>query len=183
MQASVVVHFQKGLAGARNEAIAAAQDTAVNLLVLDVFARAIIGSEAPPAYLVFAGYAPDVVAGARDAEKRVRHRPQCRDDSIWVSCCLIWWRDHFSPVPVLPMPALDAAASDRAASSALDIRSIPGCLTAILVELEPDHLLARPETRSGSVRAGSSPTLCRAIRVMLADCWCDGVFTPAVPGA
>ena len=47
MQASVMVHFQKGLAGARKEAIAAAQDTAVNLLVLDVFARAIIGSEAP----------------------------------------------------------------------------------------------------------------------------------------
>jgi hypothetical protein len=29
--------------------------------------------------------------------QRVTFGPQCCDDSIWVCCCLIWWRDHLPP--------------------------------------------------------------------------------------
>src|SRR5262249_18677458 len=30
-------------------------------------------------------------------QRRVALCPQRRDDSIWVFCCLIWWRDHLPP--------------------------------------------------------------------------------------
>jgi hypothetical protein len=44
------LHFQKALAGAPPEAIAATRDTAINPAVLDAFVLVIIGSEGAPAY-------------------------------------------------------------------------------------------------------------------------------------
>jgi hypothetical protein len=63
----IELHFQKGLAGAAPEVIAAATDTATNPAVRDAFVLAIIGSEGPPAWPGLPGYAPDLPAARRDA--------------------------------------------------------------------------------------------------------------------
>ena len=54
------VHFNKGLAGSPDDAIAAARDTATNPAVLDAFGLAIIGGFGPPAYPGIPGYTPDL---------------------------------------------------------------------------------------------------------------------------
>jgi FAD/FMN-containing dehydrogenase len=59
-------HFNKGLAGASSEGIAAARDTSTNPQVLDAFALVIIGANGPPAYPAMPGSGPDI-ARARDA--------------------------------------------------------------------------------------------------------------------
>jgi FAD/FMN-containing dehydrogenase len=59
---SVGLHFNKGLAGAPAEAVAAAKDTATNPAMLDAFALAIISGGGPPAYPGLAGPAPDLAA-------------------------------------------------------------------------------------------------------------------------
>jgi FAD/FMN-containing dehydrogenase len=65
--APVELHFQKGLAGAPPEAIAAARETAMNPKVLDAFVLAIIGGEGPPVYPGVPGHEPDVEAARRAA--------------------------------------------------------------------------------------------------------------------
>jgi FAD/FMN-containing dehydrogenase len=60
-------HFNKGLAGAPAEAIAAAKDTATNPAVLDAFALAIIAAEGPPAFPGMPGPQPDLAAARKDA--------------------------------------------------------------------------------------------------------------------
>lgn len=55
-------HFNKGLAGAPPEALAAARDTATNPEVTEAFALAITGAAGGPAFPGFP--APDLVAGA-----------------------------------------------------------------------------------------------------------------------
>lgn len=57
------LHFNKGLAGARPEVIAAARDTAMNPAVLDAFALVISGAEQQPAYPGVPGHEPDVALG------------------------------------------------------------------------------------------------------------------------
>jgi FAD/FMN-containing dehydrogenase len=64
---SVELHFQKGLAGAPAETIAATRATATNPKVLDAFALVIIGGEVPPAYPGLAGHEPDLAAARRAA--------------------------------------------------------------------------------------------------------------------
>jgi len=66
---TVEIHFQKGLAGGAEEAIAAARDTAMNPAVIDAFALAIVASEAPPAYPGLRGHQPDLAQGRRNAAK------------------------------------------------------------------------------------------------------------------
>lgn len=61
------LHFNKGLAGAPAEAIAAARDTAMNPDVLDAFALMIMGAEGPPAYPGMPGAAPDPADARSDA--------------------------------------------------------------------------------------------------------------------
>jgi hypothetical protein len=60
------LHFNKGLAGASAEHLAAAKDTAMNPAVLDAFALAIVGASGPPA---FPGISrpPDPVVARRNA--------------------------------------------------------------------------------------------------------------------
>jgi FAD/FMN-containing dehydrogenase len=54
------IQFEKGLAGAPHNAIAASRDIATNPAVLAAFGLALIGSFGPPAYPGIHGYAPDV---------------------------------------------------------------------------------------------------------------------------
>ena len=55
----VSLHFNKGLAAAADEVVAAARDTATNPAVAEAFALAIIAANAPPAYPGIAGHEPD----------------------------------------------------------------------------------------------------------------------------
>ena len=63
----VTLHFNKGLAGAPAEEIAAARDTATNPAAADAFALAISASEAPPAFAGIAGHEPDIALAKRNA--------------------------------------------------------------------------------------------------------------------
>ncbi|MBV8103051.1 MAG: FAD-binding oxidoreductase [Hyphomicrobiales bacterium] len=63
----VSLHFNKGLAGARPEAIAAARDTAMNPAVVDAFALAISAAGGPPAYPGVSGREPDEAAARSQA--------------------------------------------------------------------------------------------------------------------
>jgi FAD/FMN-containing dehydrogenase len=61
------LHFNKGLAGAPADVIAAARETAMNPAVLDAFALAISAAEEQPAYPGVPGHEPDV---ARARQRR-----------------------------------------------------------------------------------------------------------------
>ena len=67
---SVGLHFNKGLAGAPQEAIAAAKDTAMNPAVLKAFALAIVADRQGPAYPGIPGHEPSVAEG-RTAAGRI----------------------------------------------------------------------------------------------------------------
>jgi FAD/FMN-containing dehydrogenase len=66
----VSLHFNKGLAGAPTEEIAAARDTATNPAVLDAFALAIIAGGEGPAFPGVAGHEPNV-ASAREKRHKI----------------------------------------------------------------------------------------------------------------
>ena len=78
----VALHFNKGLAGAAPEAIAAARDTAMNPAVADAFALAISGALGQPAYPGVPGHEPDAAAARSQARGR-RTRRWTRS----ASCC------------------------------------------------------------------------------------------------
>jgi FAD/FMN-containing dehydrogenase len=63
----VALHFNKGLAGAPEEAISAARDTATNPAVLSAFALAIVAGASSPAYPSIPGHQPDLKAARQDA--------------------------------------------------------------------------------------------------------------------
>jgi FAD/FMN-containing dehydrogenase len=65
--ASVSLHFNKGLAGARAEDLAAVRDTSTNPEVLEAFALAIIASGGGPAYPDMPGAPPDLEQARRQA--------------------------------------------------------------------------------------------------------------------
>jgi FAD/FMN-containing dehydrogenase len=65
----VGLHFNKGLAGAPPEEIAAARDTATNPAVLNAFALVIIAGGGDPVYPGIAGHEPDVSAARQNAIK------------------------------------------------------------------------------------------------------------------
>jgi FAD/FMN-containing dehydrogenase len=64
----VTLHFNKGLAGAPAEEVAAARDTATNPAAADAFALAISASEAPPSFPGIPGHEPDIALAKRNAE-------------------------------------------------------------------------------------------------------------------
>ena len=66
----VSLHFNKGLAGAPAEEIAAARDTATNPAVLDAFALVIIAGGEGPAFPGIAGHEPNV-ASAREKRHKI----------------------------------------------------------------------------------------------------------------
>ncbi|HEX9523756.1 MAG TPA: FAD-binding oxidoreductase [Reyranella sp.] len=61
------LHFNKGLAGAPADAIAAARDTATNPAAIEAFALAIIAAAGPPAFPGIAGHEPDLTLARRNA--------------------------------------------------------------------------------------------------------------------
>jgi Berberine and berberine like len=63
---AVEMHFQKGLAGAPAEAIAAVRDTPINPVVTEAFMLAIIASEGPPAFPGLPGHSPDLAKARAD---------------------------------------------------------------------------------------------------------------------
>ncbi|MBS0540101.1 MAG: FAD-binding oxidoreductase [Proteobacteria bacterium] len=64
---SIQLHFNKGLAGAPPEALAAARETATNPSVLDAFALAIVSASGAPAFAGIAGHEPDLARAKREA--------------------------------------------------------------------------------------------------------------------
>jgi len=74
----IELHFNKGLAGAPPEAIAAAKDTATNPAVLTAFALAIMGDAQGPAYPGIPGHEPSVLDGRKGAERIDRCADQLR---------------------------------------------------------------------------------------------------------
>jgi hypothetical protein len=65
---ATALHFNKGLAGASTDDIAAARDTAMNPAALDSFALAIIAAGDPAAYKdLIAGQKPDLALARKDA--------------------------------------------------------------------------------------------------------------------
>ncbi|CAB3761886.1 FAD-binding oxidoreductase [Paraburkholderia humisilvae] len=74
-QWSVSLHFNKGLAGAPEEARLAARETAMNPDVLNAFALAIIAGEGPPAFSGMPGATVDATA-ARNAATSIRAAAQ-----------------------------------------------------------------------------------------------------------
>jgi FAD/FMN-containing dehydrogenase len=64
----VAWHFNKGLAGAPADVVAAARDTAMNPAVLDAFALAISASAGLPAFPGIPGPEPDLVAARRRSQ-------------------------------------------------------------------------------------------------------------------
>lgn len=76
--AAVGLHFNKGLAGARPETIAAASDTATHPAVLTAFALAIVADGQGPAYPGIVGHEPDVARGRAAARSIQRCMEQLR---------------------------------------------------------------------------------------------------------
>lgn len=68
-QWKISLHFNKGLAGAPPEEIAAATNTAMNPAVLNAFALAICGAEGPPAYVGLPGEGPNLALAREQAAK------------------------------------------------------------------------------------------------------------------
>jgi hypothetical protein len=65
----MTLHFNKGLAGAPAEAIAAARDTATNPAVTEAFALAIAAADGPPAFAGIAGHEPNLAKARGDAKR------------------------------------------------------------------------------------------------------------------
>jgi FAD/FMN-containing dehydrogenase len=99
----VGLHFNKGLAGAPAEVLAAARDTATNPAVLDAFVLVIIADGEGPAYPGLGRPAPDVEAGRKDAEAIDRAAAELRkiapDSGCYVSESSFfnpaWQREYF----------------------------------------------------------------------------------------
>jgi FAD/FMN-containing dehydrogenase len=66
---AATLHFNKGLAGATPEEIAAARDTPINPAVLTAFALVIIGGGSPPVYPGIPGHEPDLTVARQNAQK------------------------------------------------------------------------------------------------------------------
>jgi FAD/FMN-containing dehydrogenase len=77
-QAEVELHFNKGLAGAPSDALAAARDTAMNPAVLEAFALAICADGQGPAYPGIPGHEPYVAKGRTAAEHVRRSMAELR---------------------------------------------------------------------------------------------------------
>ena len=63
----ISLHFNKGLAGASSKDLESAKDTAMNPVVLDAFALAIIAGNSSPVFPGIPGHEPDLTAARRDA--------------------------------------------------------------------------------------------------------------------
>ena len=92
----VALHFNKGLAGAAPEAVAAAKDTPMNPAVADAFALAISGAGQQPAYPGVPGHEPDVAAAHREAAAVEASMNEIRKLTPRVGS-YVWETDYFQP--------------------------------------------------------------------------------------
>lgn len=92
----VSLHFNKGLAGASAEAIAAAKDTAINPAVVDAFALAISGAEEQPAYPGVAGHEPNAAAARSHAASVAKAMDPLRK-LVPRAASYVWESDFFEP--------------------------------------------------------------------------------------
>jgi FAD/FMN-containing dehydrogenase len=92
----VALHCNKGLAGARADAIAAAKDTAMNPAVTDSFALAISGAFGQPAYPGIPGHEPDEAAARKQAADVEASMDELRKLLPRVSS-YVWETDFFQP--------------------------------------------------------------------------------------
>ena len=92
----VELHFNKGLAGATAEAIAATRDTAMNPAVVDAFALAISAANQPPAYPGVPGHEPDVAAARSQAASVEATMSELRKLLPNVAS-YVWETDYFQP--------------------------------------------------------------------------------------
>ncbi len=92
----VELHFNKGLAGAAADAIAAAKDTPMNPAVTDAFALAICGADEPPAYPGVPGHEPDEAAAHRQSEAVTAAMDEIRKLLPRVGS-YVWETDFFQP--------------------------------------------------------------------------------------
>ncbi len=92
----VSLHFNKGLAGATAEAIAAAKDTAMNPAVIDAFALMITGALGQPAYPGVPGHEPDVAMARSEAEAVGQSMDAIRKLLPRVGS-YVWETDYFQP--------------------------------------------------------------------------------------
>src|SRR5215471_5858480 len=74
----VELHFQKALAGAPAEALAATRDTATNPALLDAFTLVIIAAGQQPAYPGLPGHEPDMETARRQAQAVVKAADELR---------------------------------------------------------------------------------------------------------
>jgi FAD/FMN-containing dehydrogenase len=93
---TVELHFNKGLAGATAEAIAAARDTAMNPAVVDAFALAISGAGGQPAYPGVPDHEPDAAAARTQAEAVDKSMDAIRKLLPRVGS-YVWETDYFQP--------------------------------------------------------------------------------------
>ncbi len=92
----VLLHFNKGLAGAPADAIAAAKDTPMNPAVTDAFALAITGALGEPAYPGVPGHEPDAAAARSEAEAVEQTMDAIRKLLPRVGS-YVWETDFFQP--------------------------------------------------------------------------------------
>jgi FAD/FMN-containing dehydrogenase len=92
----VSLHFNKGLAGATAEAIAAARDTAMNPAVVDAVALVISGAGGPPAYPDVPGHEPDIAAAQARAARVTASMNEIRKLLPRVGS-YVWETDYFQP--------------------------------------------------------------------------------------
>jgi FAD/FMN-containing dehydrogenase len=92
----VSLHFNKGLAGATEEAISSARDTAMNPAVVDAFALAISGALGQPAYPDVPGHEPDETAAHGQAAEVNASMSEIRKLLPRVGS-YVWETDYFQP--------------------------------------------------------------------------------------
>ena len=92
----VELQFDKGLGGARPEAIEAAKKTSMNPAVVDAFALAICGAGGPPAYPGVTGHEPDVDKARRDADTVTAAMSELRK-LVPRAASYVWETDYFEP--------------------------------------------------------------------------------------
>jgi FAD/FMN-containing dehydrogenase len=92
----VALHFNKGLAGAPAEAIAAAKDTAMNPAVTDAFALVLSAAFGQPAYPGVPGHEPDVAKARSEAEAVGKSMDEVRKLLPRVGS-YVWETDFFQP--------------------------------------------------------------------------------------
>jgi len=92
----VALHFNKGLAGASADAIAAAKDTAMNPAVTDAFALAISAALEEPAYPGVPGHEPDEAAAKNQAAAVEASMNELRKLLPGVGS-YVWETDFFQP--------------------------------------------------------------------------------------